>query len=299
MEALMSHDFFFGMTVDDVALDGWSCPDNFAHLQEFFRSENVPATFFVVPIDEATDKPFTSLSDRYLPLIQQGHKNGFCFGLHGIRHNRFELGVPPMMVLDLPHEAENKKWAAENKEFLEKDHCVENCRKRLAQGRKLLEDTFGFAVKGFRAPALQESPGMFAAIHDEGFEFDSSSCLQETGWDYILDKMDVPPREITRERWMALRKKGYGLSLPLTCDYTWFLTKEKYDATMALAQHDFQQCLAADVPFVTVCHVDPVHDGEGIRFLHEFYAYVRQTAKDAGVNIHFETLEDIQKHYKA
>lgn len=286
--------FYFGQTVDDVALDTWSTPENFEHLIKFFTEEGIPATFFVVPIDEETDKPFPVLSDKYVPLIQDAHKKGFCIGQHGLRHNRFELGVPPMMVLDLPHEAENKKWAADNKEFLEKDHSVANCRARLRQGREILEGLLGFPIKGFRSPALQESPGMFAALKEEGYVFDSSTCLQETGWDYLLDKMDVPPRDITRARWEALNKKGYGLTYPLTCDYTWFV-KEHYNEMMELAKHDFKQSLEADVPFVTVCHVNPVHEGEGIRFLHEFYGEARKLAAAADRELVFETLENIAK----
>ena len=30
-----------------------------------------------------------------------------------------------------------------------------------------------------------------AALKEEGYLYDSSLCLQETGWDYILDNMDV------------------------------------------------------------------------------------------------------------
>ena len=284
---------YFGMSVDDVALDGWCKPANFRHLIEFFRQENIPATFFVVPIDEATDKPFYTLSAEYVPIIREAAQAGFDFEQHGLRHNRFEFGVPPMMVLDLPHETENKRWAAENREFLEKDHCVENCRARLRQGRTILEDAFGFSVSGFRSPALQESPGMFAALKEEGYRFDSSTALQETGWDYILDKMDVPRREITRERYEALRQKSRGLMLPLTCDYTWYLTEAKFAKTMEMAKADFRQCMENDIPFVTVCHVDPVHDGEGIRFLHELYRFARGEAERNGVDLEFGNLKQI------
>jgi hypothetical protein len=107
--------------------------------------------------------------------------------------------------------------------------------------------------------------------------------------------MDTPPREITRERWNALRAKCGNIMLPLTCDYTWFLSREKYGAMMALAKHDFLQAFKEDIPFVTVCHVDPVHKGEGIAFLHEFYTFARETAAGAGREIKFETLENIAK----
>lgn len=287
--------YYFGMSVDDVALDGWSKPENYAHLIEFFKSEGVKATFQIVPIDEATDKPFYTLSSDYVTLTKKAYEDGFCFGLHGLRHNRFELGVPPMMVLDLPHEVENKKWAEANREFLEKDHCLANCRARLQQGRKILEDALGFKINGFRAPALQESPAMFEAIRDEGFLWDSSLCLQETGWDYLLDKFDVQPREITRARWEAVNQKGYGLTLPLTCDYTWFLSEDNFDRMFELAKHDFLQSLAVNVPFVTLCHVDPVHEGVGIKFLHEFYAFARIVTAAAGKELCFETFDNIAK----
>ena len=106
---------YFGMTVDDVALDGWCKPANFRKLIGFLQQENVPATFHVVPIDEATGQPFYTLSADYVPIIRDAVQAGFDFEQHGLRHNRFEFGVPPMMVLDLPHETENKRWAAENR----------------------------------------------------------------------------------------------------------------------------------------------------------------------------------------
>ena len=289
----MKQPFYFGMSVDDVALRNWCKPENFEHLIGFFQAENIPATFFVVPIDEESDKPFFTLSDRYLPLIRAAHAAGFDLGQHGLRHNRFELGIPPAMVLDLPHEVDNKRYAEENAEALERDHCVENCVARLQQGRKILEDAFGFAVTGFRAPALQESPGMFAALAAEKYPYDSSCVLQETGWDYLLDKLDVPPREITRERYEALRAKSHDLELPLTCDYTWYLTPQRYELTMKMARRDLASCMALDIPFVTVCHVDPVHEGEGLKFLHELYAFAREAADREGRDLVFANLKTI------
>ena len=289
----MDKPFYFGMTVDDVALAHWSTPENLSSLLDFFRKENITATLFVVPIDEETKKPFYTLSDKYLPTIKRAHEEGFRFGQHGLRHNRFELGIPPMIVLNLPHEAENKRWVAENREALAKDHTVANCRARLREGRRILEDAFGFKVESFRAPALQESPAMFQAIKEEGYLVDSSSLLQETVYEYYLDKMDGAPQEITRGRWEALRKKGQGLMLPLTCDYTWDLHENHYNKVMALAQHDFRQSVENDIPFVTVCHVNPVHDGEGFRFLHEFYQFAKDYCKSVGRDLQFKRLEEI------
>ena len=289
----MNTPYYFGMTVDDVALKHWSTPENLANILDFFRGEGIPATLFVVPIDEESDKPFYTLDDRYLPLIQQAAKDGFRFGQHGLRHNRFELGITPPFILNLPHEIENKRWVEKNREALERELTVELCRSRIRQGRKILEEAFGFPVQSFRAPALQESPAMFAALKAEGFIADSSCLLQETAYDYYLDKMDATPQEITRERWEAIHRKGHGLTFPLTCDYTWDLHDNHYAKVMDMAKHDFRQCLENDIPFVTVCHVNPVFDGEGIRFLREFYRFAKDTTAAAGRELQFKTLEEL------
>lgn len=285
--------FFFGMSVDDVTLAHWCKVENFRKLIDFLDLEKIPATFFVVPVDEESGKPFNQLPGDYAGIIRAAHEHGHAFAQHGLSHNRFELGIPPDMILDLPHETENKRFARENADALAREHSTENCRARLRQGRGILENTLSFPILGFRAPALQESPGMFQALAEEGYRFDSSVCLQETGGDYILDRMEVPPREITRERCQQLGSKFQGCLLPLTCDYTWYLTPEKYAAAMRLAQHDFRQCLAADIPFITACHVDPVFQGEGIRFLHELFEFARTEGARLGREVCFENMETI------
>ena len=288
--------FFFGVTVDDVALQGWYSESNFRKLLQFFGDEGVKATFFVVPVDEETDKPFNEVFPELPAIIKEAHQNGHAFGQHGIRHNRFELGIPPTMVLDLPHETENKRYAETHKAELAAEHTKENCLKRLKYGREILEKGLGFAVKGFRAPAAQSSDGMFAALH-EAYDFDSSAFFQETGWDYLLDKLDVPPRELDRERWEKITSVVPGKEFPGGCDYTWFLPNERYDITMKLAKHDLDACMALDVPFITVSHVDPVFNGEGIRFLKELFQYAKEKAKAEGKELVFANLETIAAQY--
>ena len=287
---------YFGMSVDDVALRYWSSPANFSRLIEFFAAERINATFFVVPIDEETDRPFYEVFPEYRPIIRSAHTAGHVFAQHGLRHNRFEFGVPPAMVLDLPHETENKKYAVAHRAQLEREQTAENLAPRLRQGRKILEDALEFPITGFRAPALQESPGMFDALAQEKYTFDSSACLQETGWDYLLGHTEVPARSIDRARWLTLRQKSTVPILPLTTDYTWYLTEARYRPTMELAKHDYRACVAANIPFVPVCHVNPVWDGDpgcGVRFLSELYSFAREDAAVNGYELRFETLEQI------
>ncbi|HOG51080.1 MAG TPA: DUF2334 domain-containing protein, partial [Lentisphaeria bacterium] len=169
---------YFGMSVDDVALTGWSQADNLRKLLEFFAGEGIPATFFVVPLDEDSDRPFQTLPGDYVGLLRAAHASGHAIGQHGLRHNRFEFGIPPAMILDLPHEHENKRFAEENRQRLAAEHVCEKLRPHLRQGREILENALGFKIVGFRSPALQESPGMFAALAAEGYLYDSSQCLQ-------------------------------------------------------------------------------------------------------------------------
>jgi len=289
-----SDKFFFAMTVDDVALRGWYCEENFRKLIAFFDEEKVRGTFFVVPVDEETDKPFNEIFPEIPGIIKEAAANGHAFGQHGIRHNRFELGIPPAMVLDLPHETENKRYAAENKAALDADHSLENCRERLRFGRDILEKVLGFPIRGFRSPAVQNSCGMFQALA-EAYDFDSSLVWQQTGWDYPNSHPDVPPRELDAARYAEIVSACPAIEYPLACDYTWFLPPERYELTLALAKHDIDACIKLGVPCVPVCHVDPVYAGEGIRMLRDIFAYARQAAAAAGKELEFTTLEKLSE----
>lgn len=288
--------FIFIQSVDDVALKGWYCEENLRKLLDFFAKNQIKATFFTVPVDEESNKPFYEVFPELPDLLKEAVASGHSIGLHGLRHNRFELGVPPAMVLDLPHETENKLYAATHKAELETDHCVENCRARLREGREILEKSLGIRIKGFRAPALQSSPGMFAALEAENFSFDSSVCYQESGWDYLLDKVDVPPRELDMARWQTLTAKGAFIEFPLPCDYSWILPPERFELMLDLAKHDIDRCMSLGVPFVNLCHVDPVFDGEGIKLLESIYAYARTKAAELGMEILFENMDTVSEN---
>ena len=92
----------FAFTVDDVALAGWSTPDHLRRLYDFLDEEQIPATFFVVP--EAEDGTPVSRQSGYAAALAEGLKRGHEFAQHGITHDRFEVGIPPPMIMELPHE---------------------------------------------------------------------------------------------------------------------------------------------------------------------------------------------------
>lgn len=287
-------EMFFGFTVDDVALDGWSTPEHLNNLIDFCNQRRIAATFFAVPENEEG----VTLGDRgeYAPVLRKLLDSGHEIGQHGIRHDRFEIGIPPQMILELPHEGPARKFLAENRERLAAELTVPTIRRRLAYGREILESALGAPVRGFRAPSLQTCENLYQALGEEKYLFDSSACLQETGWDYLNGRCDVPPREITRARFASLQKIPGVPSWPLTTDYSWFLTQDHYALSMELARHDFRQCRAAGIPFVTVCHVSPVQEGEencGFRFWDEFIAWMREEAERENFKLQSATLGEI------
>jgi len=246
-------------TVDDVCLEGYSSPTHLASLLDFFRDQKLRATFFVVP--KAGGIP---LGNRpgYVELLKQAVGEGHALGQHGLEHDRFETGIPPKMVLDLPHEAPARERLANDRTAIEDALRIDAIRARLREGRRILEDALGCEIQGFRAPCLSICNNLFDALEAEGFRFDSSHHLQEAGWDIIANKEPIAFRPITRADFDRTQYPGRMRIFPLTTDYTWYLTRDKFKITMELARHDFEACLRAGIPFVPMCHVSPIHQGD-------------------------------------
>lgn len=295
----MKKQMFFCFTVDDVALNGWSTPEHLDNLVEFCNHSEIAATFFAVPENE-DGIPIVERKE-YSDVLRKILKSGHEIGQHGIRHERFEVGIPPQMVLELPHEGAARKFLEKNRNKLMEELTVSNIRSKIEYGRKLLETAIECPVCGFRAPALQMCENMYQALSEANYQYDSTVCLQETGWDYINGRYEIAPREINRERFDTFWKKASIPVWPMTTDYTWFLTDEHYTQSMELAKHDFRQCLTAGIPFVTVCHVSPVQIGEnncGLRFWTDLLSWMQTEADLCDFSLSSVTLKDLTNKIK-
>jgi predicted deacetylase len=282
----------FSTTVDDVCLEGYSSEEHVASLLRFFEQEHVRATFFVVPRAEGI--PLTR-RPGYVALLKQAAAEGHSVAQHGLEHDRFETGIPPKMVLDLPHEGPTRERLARERDAIEAGLQLDALRERLRTGRRILEDALGFEVRGFRAPCLSICDNLFHALDTEGFRYDSSRHLQDAGWDLINDQQPVVPRRITREEYDRAQYPGQMRTLPLTTEYTWYLTRAKFDATMELARHDFLSSLEAGIPFVPVCHVSPIHEGDaglGYEFYRRLLAFARERAAAGGQSLQALNLDE-------
>jgi peptidoglycan/xylan/chitin deacetylase (PgdA/CDA1 family) len=284
----------FGMTVDDVCMSDFSSEVNLTRFLDLFKELAIRATFFVVPLADGIP-----LSNRpgYVDLLKRALDEGHEVAQHGLEHDRFEVGIPPPMVLDLPHEGPARERLARDRDLIDASHSVSRIRELLVRGRGLLEDALGVPMIGFRAPCLQVCDNLFTALADEGYRYDSSFPIQEAGWDLIMGNVDIPRRPITRERFEQTKQDPRLISLPMTTDYTWYLTEDRYDATVAMARQDVLDCLSQGVPFVPLSHVTPLWEGDGdcgARLFRDLVAFARNAASEAGDTCDFVPLAEVK-----
>jgi len=266
----------FGMTIDDVCMPEFSSEEHLERTLGMLAELGIRATFFVVPLADGV-----LLGERpgYVALLKRALAAGHEVALHGLEHDRFEVGIPPDMVLSLPHEGPARERLARDRALIDESHTVPNICKKLRQGRQILEEALGVPVIGFRAPCLQICDNLFTALAEEGFSYDSSFPIQEAGWDLINGRLDAVRKPITQARAAATRRHSDLASLPMTTDYTWYLTEERYAATWAMARQDILDCRREGVPFVPLSHVSPIYQGDagcGERLFRELVALARE-----------------------
>lgn len=283
---------FFCFTVDDVGLEGYSSESHMNNLLVFCHQQEIRATFFPVPMTQTV--PFTK-KPEYVCIMREAIACGHEVAQHGIEHDRFEVGIPPSMVLDLPHEGPTRERLRHDRETIEASLKVDLIRRRLAKGRRILEDALCVSVGGFRAPCLQTCGNLYRALEAEGYRYDSSHYLQPTGWDILNGSRSSNFKPISRQTCEQFQQYGKLRLLPLTTEYTWYLTRKQFGMALALARHDFLSCLKAGIPFVPVSHVSPIQEGEdgcGFDLYQQLIAFARETCVGRGETLRFATLTE-------
>lgn len=288
---------FYCFTVDDVAMEGYSSVAHMNTLLDFLAAEDVKATFFVVP--RFNGKPLQP-GGEYSKVFADVQQAGHALAQHGLDHDRFQTGIPPQMILDLPHEGPARAHLAAHRDDIERALTVEKLRGVLREGRTILEDVVGSAVDGFRAPCLSICDNLFTALEEEGYGYDSSQCFQKGAWELINGKGNPVVCPITRALFDSYQTAGRMRTFPLSAEYTWYLTRDRYDAFLQLAKHDCDACLSAGIPFVPICHVSPVQEGEGdcgLALHRELLVHVRAAAAAQGKRFVSTTLADLSQQW--
>jgi peptidoglycan/xylan/chitin deacetylase (PgdA/CDA1 family) len=291
------NDAYYCFTVDDVGMEGYSSQPHLENVLRFCDQQGIQATLFVVP--RPLGKEFDR--DTYTKLLAQALSAGHAVAQHGLEHGRFDLGIPPKMVLDLPHEGPAREYLASHRDQIEQALSLEKIRAQLRKGREILEDVIGQAVEGFRAPCLSVCDNLFTALEAEGYRYDSSTFFQKAAWDLINGEQDPVIHAITRQAFDAHQSPGRVRQFPLTGEYTWYLKRDRFAAFLSLAKHDFEACLHAGIPFVPICHVSPVQEGEGdcgFALHRELLAHARQTAAQQGKRLVAVTLAEAAEHWE-
>jgi hypothetical protein len=282
-------------TVDDVAMEGYSSEAHLANILKFCAEEDIKATFFVVP--RFNGKPLKP-GGEYSSLFREALEAGHALAQHGLDHDRFQFGIPPQMVLDLPHEGPAREHLAKHRKEIEESLTVDNLRALLREGRNILENAIDGDVEGFRAPCLSICDNLFKALELEGYVYDSSRCFQKGAWDLINEKENPVICPITRELFESYQTGGRIRTFPLSAEYAWYLTRNKYDAFLQLAKHDFDACMKEGIPYVPVCHVSPVQEGEGtcgFDLHRELIAHARAAAERDGRHFVSMTLAGVAR----
>lgn len=275
---------FFCFTVDDVGMEGYSSERHLENILKFCSENMIYATFFAVPVNEGAE---LSESSGYSKLLREASALGHEVAQHGLRHDRFEVGIPPRMILEMEHEAPAREYLSKNRSRIMEELSVRGIRSRLRKGREIIQDASGREVKGFRAPALQTCENLFEALFLEKYDYDSSLYLQQAGWDLIAGRGISEAEPVTGERWGEMREGKKISEFPVTTEYTWYLRKDRFDQALDLAKNDFDSCLAAGIPFVPACHVSPVQEGsEGAGF--ELYRKLLSHAREKSSREGFE-----------
>ena len=152
---------YFCVSADDIGLNGYSTPKHLEKLLNFWDEQGLKGTLFVVP--RSNNKELGQMTE-YVELLNYAAENGHEIAQHGLDHTRFQTGIPPKMVLDLPHEGPAREYLSGHREEIDKNNSIENLRVVLREGRDILEPALQIDIKGFRAPCLSTCKNLFKAL---------------------------------------------------------------------------------------------------------------------------------------
>ncbi len=290
---------FLCFTVDDVGVEGYSTEHHLEKILEFCLENRISSTLFAVPFSGGRK---LARAGGYRTLLREASSLGHEIAQHGLRHDRFEVGIPPGMILEMKHEAPAREYFAKHRPEISRDLTVDRIRSRLKEGRDIIQEASGREVKGFRAPCLQTCENLFNALFLEKYLYDSSLYLQKSGWDIMAGRENAAAEEMTREKFASMQDGRKINIFPLTTDYTWYLSRDRFDAALSLAKHDFDSCADEGIPFVPFCHVSPVQEGSegaGFELYRKLFEHARIKCAREGFELHSVTLSGLVEEYNS
>ncbi len=233
----------------------------FDRARRFFDSQDVPASFMVVPhgedgwsLDEQSD---------WLEALHGAERDGHDCQLHGLDHAHCEFGPYPPVVRQLGKRDldEILREDAEQSGHLWR---ADIHREKLEQAIGIFERAMGRRPQVFRTGALSQTPEMYEVVADLGMRYVSNFITDPRGWKYILEEYDDPGDWDPNVPPFPYHLTDRIIDLPITSEYAWYLTPEKIERHLALAVDDLRRVYEAGGVFTLVCHVQCVGSEDGL-----------------------------------
>ena len=238
----------FALTNDDA---GGQEPESFAALLDFLAEQQVPATFFVIPL--ARGEPLDKKRE-WLPLLRRALDEGHELQLHDLTHADFEFGVPPDFMLDImPGGLAKARWQHEP-DLIRQGHTVEILSDKIARGKEIFYRALGYEPQGFRAGCLAICDNMYQALAHHNIQWSSNLVVNPMGWRYISRQYeadepwqkDIPPHPFPYQ--------ARVIEVPMLSEYTWFLKEEDLERHFNLIKDDYDRVRQLSGTFVTLSH---------------------------------------------
>jgi peptidoglycan/xylan/chitin deacetylase (PgdA/CDA1 family) len=212
------------ITFDDISPTYLSASD-LKHLIDFLTELDLPATFFVIPSQQAR----SSFKKEFNSCLEMAPDFGHELSLHGYQHVKNEFGYfYPVPLSFLPIPGYNEQVVA------------------IGIAKRILEEFSGVRPLGFRAPFYLHNRATLMALSCLGFKYDSSETL-------------FKPTHASnfRLRWPNSHKPYKFeniMEIPVTGDYTYNLKATNFSDSMLKALRDFEWIKSRDGVFVVNTH---------------------------------------------
>jgi len=254
MENLPGAQSRFVVTVDDA---GGLIQDlaQFHRVTEFFGSEGVPASFFVVPRGDGEWQ--LDREPQWLAALHQAEQQGHDCQLHGLDHHGPEFGPCPPFVYALSGQDPDERLKSDRAQFgklWRRDLFAAKLRIAIA----VFTDALGRRPQVFRSGALSQSAELYQALGDVRMRYVSNQVVDPRGWKYIVGQYDNPGDWDRGVPPVPYRLTESVISLPMASEYAWRLNAEKVEKHLALGLEDLGRVYAAGGVFILICHLQMV-----------------------------------------
>ena len=155
----------------------------FEMVVEWLKDRGIPGTFFWVP------KPGNKPSDEnvhWMNSILRAKADGHDFQLHGLTHHCLEFGVAQQSIrrhapkMFDEYEADIERW--------QKEHSLEQQRKKFIEAAEIYERAFGESPLIFRAPCLGICANAYQAMYESGIRYSSSRSVNPAATGYVITR---------------------------------------------------------------------------------------------------------------